>query len=127
MLFFGVGSAEPSQIGRNALAGYLKKDGGTCTMDPDPTAGWRWIVSGHTDEGSERANARLSGRRAQAVADLMIGLGVARENICVVAMGGSQPLVINNGPESQNRRVQMIFTKVKDPCPTGSVPPDTLR
>ncbi len=85
-------------------------------------------MSGHTDnQGSESANAQLSERRAQAVADLMIRLGVARENICVVAMGSRQPLVIQSGPEPQNRRVQMMFTKVKEPCPVDSVPPEPFR
>lgn len=78
-IFFAVGGAElvdPTAAGKvvDRLAALMAK---TTT---------RLRLVGHTDNGgSESLNRRLSMRRAQAVADLMIARGVARERLIIVS------------------------------------------
>ena len=65
------------------------------------------VVVGHTDtSGSARYNQRLSERRAKAVADAMVGLGVNQSLLSVDWKGESMPAV-NTGDgvkEPLNRR-----------------------
>lgn len=67
-------------------------------------------VEGHTDStGSEDYNMRLSRRRAQAVADLLVQRGVAMSRIQLLGYGESSP-VATNATESgrqMNRRVEI--------------------
>ena len=60
------------------------------------------VVTGYADSdtGSAEFNQALSQARAEAVADALVGLGVARENIEVVAAGGVDTLT----PPENNRR-----------------------
>ena len=65
-------------------------------------------VAGHTDSvGDETYNQQLSERRAQAVADYLVGRGIERNRLKVVGFGESRPKVPNSTPENrqQNRRV----------------------
>jgi OOP family OmpA-OmpF porin len=66
-------------------------------------------IAGHTDsQGSESYNQGLSERRAQAVADYLIGKGANAANITVKGYGESQP-VADNGTDAgraANRRVE---------------------
>lgn len=49
-------------------------------------------ISGHTDDlGSDAYNRRLSGRRAQAVKDALVKLGVPASQVSTKAMGKIQP------------------------------------
>ena len=64
-------------------------------------------VVGYTDqEGDPASNQRLANQRANVVADLLVDLGVAREQISTV--GRAELLVLSNisGPNSPNRRVE---------------------
>ena len=70
-------------------------------------------VIGHTDNvGSEEYNQRLSLRRANAVADYLIGHGVAANRIYVEGRGESSPRASNatEAGRQLNRRVE-IFLK----------------
>ena len=52
------------------------------------------VVVGHTDtSGSARYNQRLSERRAKAVADALVGLGVNQSVLNVSWVGETQPAV----------------------------------
>ena len=52
------------------------------------------VVVGHADRsGSDAYNVRLSERRAKAVADALVGLGVASGKLSVDWKGESQPAV----------------------------------
>ena len=52
------------------------------------------VVTGHTDRsGSDAYNMRLSERRAKAVADALVGLGVGQDKLSVDWKGESQPAV----------------------------------
>ena len=64
-------------------------------------------VIGHTDtSGSPKYNVRLSERRAKAVADALVGLGVAQSTLGVDWKGESAPAVATGDgvKEPLNRR-----------------------
>jgi OOP family OmpA-OmpF porin len=67
-------------------------------------------VEGHTDAiGSDAYNDRLSERRADAVRDYLIGLGVSAPRLMARGFGESQPVATNSTDEgrAQNRRVEL--------------------
>lgn len=69
-------------------------------------------VSGHTDNtGNERHNVALSTRRAEVVAEYLIGKGTQDERITYEGLGSSQPLRGNDTKEgrSKNRRVEILM------------------
>ncbi|GJM03096.1 MAG: hypothetical protein DHS20C08_15970 [Rhodomicrobium sp.] len=68
------------------------------------------VVNGHTDsDGTEAANQRLSGQRAEQVMELLIKLGIDKKRLRAVGHGQSQPLVENDTPENKalNRRIEL--------------------
>ena len=68
------------------------------------------IVTGHTDRvGTQEANDKLSLARAQAVSELLVRAGVAREVISVVGRGEREPLIptADEVAEPGNRRVDI--------------------
>lgn len=74
-------------------------------------------IAGHTDStGSDAYNQQLSERRAQAVANYLIGRGVASSRISTVGHGETQPVASNDTPEGRqaNRRVEIVLS------PTGA-------
>ena len=66
----------------------------------------RYRVFGHTDAvGSSAYNHRLGQRRANAVRNHLVHLGVPRATIlATVSRGETQPLVVTEGREPANRR-----------------------
>ncbi len=72
----------------------------------------RIVVTGHTDTmGSDKYNARLSQRRANAVKAEFEKHGVAASNVETAAAGEKQPLVPTSDQvrEVQNRRAEIVF------------------
>jgi len=70
------------------------------------------LVEGDTDnDGSDSYNLKLSERRAQAVANNLMGLGVPNSRISTVGLGESNPLVSNETAygRQQNRRVEVAI------------------
>lgn len=70
---------------------------------------------GHTDSiGTEEYNLGLSQRRADAVRNAMIKLGVAPERLIARGYGESKPIATNSTKEgrAQNRRVELLGRKV---------------
>lgn len=68
-------------------------------------------VDGHTDNtGSDAYNRKLSLQRADAVADALANIGIARQNISTFGMGKSRPVADNQtaAGRSENRRVAII-------------------
>lgn len=63
-------------------------------------------VFGHTDlVGSTESNRRLGLRRAQAVVLYLTSQGISRSRLeAVVSFGETQPLIVTQGRERQNRR-----------------------
>ena len=75
-------------------------------------SGIRIALTGHTDRaGRTSYNQRLSMRRAVAVRDELIRLGLANNDIGVSAKGESEPLVstADGVREAQNRRVEIVL------------------
>ena len=72
------------------------------------------MVVGHTDlSGSDAYNDDLSIRRAEAVADLMVGLGINRGQMTISAEGEGNPRVPTQDGvrEPQNRRVEITVSQ----------------
>ena len=70
----------------------------------------RVLVEGHSDaKGDEAYNKKLSLRRATAVRDYLMALGVSSDQILVVGKGASEPVTSNDtrAGRAQNRRVQL--------------------
>jgi len=68
----------------------------------------RLEVQGHTDnDGSQSANVALSKKRAQAVVEHLVAIGIAEKRLMAVGKGASEPLQPNDSEEgkAQNRRV----------------------
>ena len=74
---------------------------------------WQTIsVTGHTDSiGPEPYNVKLSGKRAEAVQEFLIGKGVKPERIKTEAKGPHQPIASNKTKDgrAQNRRTEIEF------------------
>lgn len=69
------------------------------------------IIEGHTDsQGTEEYNERLSVRRANAVKDYLVKLGVAANRLTAQGKGESQPVASNDTEEgrAENRRVELL-------------------
>ena len=66
-------------------------------------------IEGHTDaEGTDERNQRLSDRRARAVADYLVTVGVAPQRLTAVGLGATQPIAPNDTPQNRarNRRIE---------------------
>ena len=70
-------------------------------------------ITGHTDSSGEASyNQRLSERRAQAVANVLVANGVSQNRLLVSGAGETQPIASNasTSGRAQNRRVELIIT-----------------
>ena len=84
-------------------------------------------VEGHTDDtGSDEANLELSRRRAEAVRDRLVELGVPSSSIRASGIGEARPLASNATSEgrARNRRVEVIIAsdEIRDTVPTQDRP-----
>jgi outer membrane protein OmpA-like peptidoglycan-associated protein len=85
------------------------------------------LIEGDTDNtGSEEYNQRLSERRAQSVANRLMGQGVPSSRISTVGMGESNAVASNDTEygRQQNRRVEVaIFAneKLKEAAEDGKI------
>jgi outer membrane protein OmpA-like peptidoglycan-associated protein len=108
-LSFATGSAQlapDASASLDALAAYLGDNPGR-----------RVVLVGHTDsEGALAGNIALSKRRAQAVADYLVGsLGANRDQIGAEGVGFLAPLASNltDDGREKNRRVEVILTSTQ--------------
>ena len=104
VLFFDTNSVDITPEGRRAVETALVEFSRSETFD--------FAVIGHTDSsGNSVYNQRLSLRRAAAVGDLMLELGVPVERIMATARGESEPAVLTrDGVVLQaNRRVEILI------------------
>ena len=103
-LLFAFNSAELMAQDRTVLAEAAQR------LRSEPS-GVRLTITGHTDSlGAASYNQKLSMRRAQAVADYLVSLGVARASIVRVAGAGESKPIATNATEAgrdQNRRVEI--------------------
>jgi peptidoglycan-associated lipoprotein len=73
----------------------------------------RILVEGHADNrGTNEYNLALGERRADAVRDYLVSLGIPAERIAVVSKGEEEPACTDDTEScwQQNRRGQFIFT-----------------
>ncbi|MBS0541658.1 MAG: OmpA family protein [Proteobacteria bacterium] len=104
MVFFDWDKSNLTEKARStiadAAAAYRQKGGARVT------------ATGHTDtSGPEAYNMALSLRRANAVKDQLVHDGVKAEDISVVGLGETSPLVktADGVREAQNRRVEIVI------------------
>lgn len=72
----------------------------------------RASIEGYTDSmGSDGANQQLSDRRAGAVRDMLVGMGITGDRLSTVGHGESGPVASNDTAEGRrsNRRVEIVF------------------
>ncbi len=65
------------------------------------------VIEGHCDErGTREYNLALGEKRAQAVKNYLIGMGISSDNVSTISYGKERPAVVgsNDGAWSQNRR-----------------------
>ena len=101
-LFFNTGTADLTSQSKAALDDVRQKIKGF------PAA--QVTVIGHTDRvGTTEANDALSLKRASAIRDMLIRIGIPRDAIEVVGRGEREPLVqtLDGKPEERNRRVEI--------------------
>jgi outer membrane protein OmpA-like peptidoglycan-associated protein len=102
VVYFDVGSAVVSQDGRRELGWLVQK------LQPWPQA--NLLVQGFADTtGQAPENAQLSQARAQAVADVLAGLGVAPSRMAIQGFGTESPAATNATAKGRerNRRVEV--------------------
>ncbi len=71
-------------------------------------------LEGHTDnQGSAKANLKLSEDRVEAVKKYLVSKGIAKDRVKTKALGGSQPLSneMTQEARAKNRRVEMRILK----------------
>jgi outer membrane protein OmpA-like peptidoglycan-associated protein len=101
-LYFTTGTAELTTQSRQSLNEVRQKIKGF------PAA--QVSVIGHTDRvGSVESNDALSLKRAAAIRDLLVQIGIPREAIEIVGRGEREPIVptADNVAEERNRRVEI--------------------
>ena len=101
-VFFSSGSAELDQTARSIL-----EEGVSSQQSLQRTS--RILVTGHTDRvGDATLNLRLGQRRAEAVRDYLMALGLPASRIVIRSYGEAKPLVAtaDEVPERSNRFVQ---------------------
>jgi peptidoglycan-associated lipoprotein len=104
-VFFAYDSQDLSEEGRASLTKnteWLKRRTSTTVM-----------VEGHADSrGTNEYNLALGERRADAVRDYLVSLGIATDRITIVSKGEEQPFCSDENEScwQQNRRGHFIFT-----------------
>jgi len=103
---------------RQIAAEYAQKAEPPATASAEEKKSWalrmtqrKLLLIGHTDDtGSSAVNAALSEKRARAVANLLAGQGVPRQQMYFQGAGETYPLASNTTEEgrAQNRRVEFI-------------------
>lgn len=112
-VFFDFDSAEIRPQSWNALGSfasdvkYAKED---YAKHGHPNAGGRIFVCAYADNvGSRSANLAISQRRAEAIRDALVELGISADEIVPFGVGDQYPLVLtaNGVREPQNRRAKI--------------------
>ncbi len=77
-------------------------------------SGLKIRIEGHTDDiGSAKYNIDLSGKRAKAIKDYLVGKGIEPSRITTKGLGYAQPIADNDTPNGRtlNRRAEIIPVK----------------
>lgn len=101
MIGFELNSAQLSAEGVNAAQVFARS-----LLMPELSRK-RFLIEGHTDlRGGRALNRTLSAKRAQAVADYLVILGVSRERLQTRGLGADAPLPGKRVSDPINRRVE---------------------
>jgi outer membrane protein OmpA-like peptidoglycan-associated protein len=103
-IFFETNSATLSSSSQDALTKFAQ----SLQNNPETNV----AISGHTDNtGSDAINQPLSERRAESVANFLVGKGVSASRLTKVGNGSHQPVAENNTSEgrAKNRRVEVVI------------------
>lgn len=104
-ILFATNKSELSNASREALEKFAI----SLQNSPDTDV----TIYGHTDNtGTRIVNERISKERADAVANYLVGQGVARSRIQTEGLAYDQPVADNTTPagRAQNRRVEIYIT-----------------
>ena len=85
-------------------------------------------LEGHADErGSIEYNLALGSRRAEAVRDFLVGVGISEDRLTTTSFGKERPLVNRSDQAAwaQNRRVEFVITGAPGPTVAVVDEPDT--
>ena len=120
VFFFAPGSTSLTDDARKYLARLVVAGNEPCGLNLDPRRTFAVVVvTGHADKsGHEESNEQLGLQRARSVAAYLVELGAARENLCVLSRGSKRPFIAKDGPEPQNRRVEISVAR-RDNRPEG--------
>lgn len=102
-VFFNVGSSALRPGAHNHVQSFARR----LREKPDAV----FYVDGYTDsQGGEEYNFRLSLRRAQAVRDILVEIGIAPERLIVRGFGEELPVASNATARGRqlNRRVELV-------------------
>lgn len=105
-VLFNVDRAELSEQGMRTA----QKLADVLTQSPQSSV----LVEGYTDStGSAAHNLELSARRAEAVRNALVGMGVSRDKIVTRGYGEAFPVAGNDNPGSRqlNRRVEIVLSQ----------------
>lgn len=70
----------------------------------------RYEVQGHTDStGSPELNQKLSEKRAQAIVDKLVEMGVSRSRLTAVGKGLYSPIADNSTEEGRAKNRRVVF------------------
>ena len=102
-LSFGLGSAALSEAAQAQMRVFAE------ALRRPQLANARVRIEGHTDSsGGRAANMALSQKRAQAVADFLIGQGIAPDRLEVRGYAYDRPLPGRPASARENRRVEAV-------------------
>lgn len=72
----------------------------------------KYEVQGHTDNtGSASGNMALSKKRAQAVVDKLVSLGIPKDRLTAVGKGQTEPIADNDTEEGRAKNRRVVFVK----------------
>ena len=72
----------------------------------------KYEVQGHTDNtGSASGNKTLSLKRAQAVVDKLVSLGISKDRLTAVGKGADEPIADNSTEEGRAKNRRVVFVK----------------
>lgn len=112
-VLFGTDRAELTASG----VATVRKLADVMSQNPDRTV----LVEGFTDStGSAAHNRDLSERRAQSVAQALVGMGIPRERVATRGYGAAFPVASNDNAANRqlNRRVEIVLSN-----PGATIPP----
>ena len=70
----------------------------------------RYEVQGHTDStGTPESNQKLSERRANAIVDKLVELGISRSRLTAVGKGQFAPIADNSSEEGRAKNRRVVF------------------